>query len=119
MDGCVKMINRGTMRLPGGVEVPLGFCVETCRRARARAVPLPQAAAAAMLEACADRLLGEAMVAGRVTSAKTALDASGGVFCLTKTAHCREMIARSAEIPILELEQHGETDQRGTDGTAH
>ena len=45
--------------------------------------------------------------------------AENGAYCLTTAAHCREMIARSAEIPILELEQHGETDQRGTDGTAH
>ncbi len=119
MDGCVKMINRGMIRLPGGVEVPLGFCVEIYRHARQRSVPLPRSAAAGMLEACADRLLGEAMVAGRVTSAKAVMDFGGGVCCLTKTAHCREMIARSAEIPILELEQHGETDQRGTDGTAH
>ena len=107
------------MRLPGGVEVPVGLCVETFRHTSARPVPLPQGAAAALLEACADRLIGDATVAGRIDSSETALHADGGVYCLTKTVHCREMIARSAEIPILELEQHGETDQRGTDGTAH
>lgn len=119
MDGCVKMISRGTMRLPGGVEVPLGLCIETCRPAVRRSAPLEEGAAARLLERCADRLLAEAMVAGRVTAADTALRTDGGVYRLIKTAHCREMIARSAEIPILELEQHGKSDQRGTDGTAH
>ncbi len=119
MDGCVKMINRGTIRLPGGVEVPLGLCIETYRHAHTRPVPLEQGAAAQLLETCADRLIGDALVAGRVTSAETALRSDAGEVCLIKTAHCSEMIARSAEIPILEHEQHGETDQRRTDGTAH
>ena len=119
MDGCVKMINRGTMRLPGDIEIPLGVCIETFRHASVRPVPLADGEAAAMLEKCADRLLDDVSVAGSVTSAETALVTEAGAYCLTKTAHCREMIARSAEIPILELEQYGQTDQRGTDRTAH
>ena len=119
MDGCVKMINRGTMRLPGDIEIPLGVCIETFRHASVRPVPLSDGEAAAMLEKCADRLLDDVSVAGSVTSAETALVTEAGAYCLTKTAHCREMIARSAEIPILELEQYGQTDQRGTDRTAH
>ena len=119
MGGCVKMINRGTMRLPGGIEIPLGLCVETYRHAAARTVPLDRGPAAALLDDCASRLIADAMVAGRVASTESALVSDADAFCLIKTAHCREMIARSAEIPILELEQYGETDQRGTDGTAH
>ena len=119
MDGCVKMINRGTMRLPGGMEVPLGFCVETYRRASVRAVPVDRDSAEAMLQSCADRLLAETTVAGRVMSEQSDLRSDAGALLLTKTVHCREMIARSAEIPILEQEQYGETHQRGTDGTAH
>ena len=119
MDGCVKMINRGTMRLPGDIEIPLGVCIETFRHASVHPVPLADGEAAAMLGKCADRLLDDASVAGSVTSAETALATEAGAYCLTKTAHCREMIARSAEIPILELEQYGQTDQRGTDRTAH
>ena len=119
MDGCVKMINRGIMRLPRDIEIPLGVCIETFRHASVRPGPLADGEAAAMLEKCADRLLDDASVAGNVTSAETALVTEAGAYCLTKTAHCREMIARSAEIPILELEQYGQTDQRGTDRTAH
>ena len=107
------------MRLPGGMEVPLGFCVETYRRASVRAVPVDRDSAEAMLQSRADRLLAETMVAGRVTSEQSDLRSDAGALVLIKTVHCREMIARSAEIPILELEQYGETDQRGTDGTAH
>ncbi len=119
MDGCVKMINRETMRLPGGVELPLGLCMETYRHTSTQSVPLGEADAAALLDRCAERILAERTVAGRIESSETAFTGQNGAYCLTTTAHCREMIARSAEIPLLELEQYGKTDQRGTDGTAH
>ena len=107
------------MRLPGGIELPLSVCIETYRHAGTRCVPLGESAAEGLLDACANRLAEERTVAGQILSSDADLTARGGAYCLTKTVHCREMIARSAEIPLLELEQNGQTDQRGTDGTAH
>lgn len=119
VDSCVKMIDRGTMRLPGSWELPIRLSVERYYRTAPSEVPLSQAAACDMLIPSADRQNAETMIAGQVLDADTELRTEGGAYCLTKTMHCREMIARSAEIPILELEQHGTNDQRGTDGTTH
>ena len=109
---CVKMINRKTMRLP------LGLCVERYYAAQPQETALTEDQAQALFRNYLDRWIAEALVAGRILSEEVALEPDEDVWTLTKTLHCREMIARSAEIPILELEQHGTNDQRGTDGAA-
>jgi similar to stage IV sporulation protein len=109
---CVKMINRKTMRLP------LGLCVERYYAAQPQETALTEAQAQALFRSYLDRWAAEALVAGRVLSEEDALEPDEDAWVLIKTLHCREMIARSAEIPILELEQHGTNDQRGTNGAA-
>ena len=112
MGDCVKMINRRSMRLP------LDLCVERCYRTAPQRTELTQPQASALLRESAKRRTAEALVAGTVLSEDDALTDENGVWRLTTVLHCREMIARSAEIPILELEQHGTNDQRGTNGAA-
>ena len=109
---CVKMINRKTMRLP------LGLYVERCYAAQPQETALTEDQAQELFRNYFDRWAAEALVAGRVLSEADTLEQDEEAWTLTKTLHCREMIARSAEIPILELEQHGTNDQRGTNGAA-
>ena len=110
MPDCVKMINRRSMRLP------LSLCVERCYRTTPRERELAQPRA--LFEAYKERWAAGELVAGQILSEDDTWTLDGGVWRLTKILHCREMIARSAEIPILELEQHGTNDQRGTNGAA-
>lgn len=110
---CVKMINRKTMRLP------LSLCVERYYRTTPQETELTEARVQALFRDYTERWADETLVAGQILSEEDALAGGKGVWRLTKILHCREMIARSAEIPILELEQYGTNDQRGTDGAAH
>ena len=112
MGDCVRMINRKTMRLP------LGLCIERCYTAQPQETVLTEDRAQALFRDYFDRWAAGALVAGRILSEEDALEQGEDAWVLTKTLHCREMIARSAEIPILELEQHGTNDQRGTNGAA-
>ncbi len=117
MGDCVKMIRREAMSLPGGYELPLELWIETYYHTKPQAISLPAPQAEALLLDYVNRWSSEALVAGQVEHQEAELTAEAGSYTLTQTLHCREMIARSAQIPILELEQHGTNDQRGTDGT--
>lgn len=117
MVDCVKMIRRKEWVLPGGYSLPVALSVETYYRTAPQAFTLSEAQARAILDSGIRRILDAELVAGRVHSVRPELSAADGCYCLTETVHCSEMIARSAEIPILELEQHGTNDQRRTDGT--
>ena len=110
MADCVKMINRRTMRLP------LSLCVERYYRTTPRETALTQPQT--LLRDCLQRRAADELVAGQILSEDDTLTAENGLWRLTTILHCREMIARSVEIPILELEQHGTNDQRGTNGAA-
>lgn len=118
MGDCVKMIRRKELILPGGYPVPLALCIETYYRTVPQAAPLSETQAKTLLEGCVARSLSRELVAGTVESSQSELEVDDSLCRLTQILHCHEMIARSAEIPILELEQHGTNDQRGTDGTA-
>ncbi len=118
MGDCVKIIKRKRLTLPGGYTVPLGLWIETYYRTTPKPSQLEDAAGKALLSSYASRWLDGALVAGQVHTQRAEFTERPGLSCLTQTAYCSEMIARSAEIPILELEQHGTNDQRGTNGTA-
>ena len=119
MGDCVKIRSRYALTLPGGYPVPVAVCVETYFRTAPQAAPLSQADASALLEAYCARQLQHELVAGKVLDRQSALCAEADGYRLTQTLHCHEMIARRAELPILEMEQDGTIDQRGTDGAAH
>ena len=110
MVDCVKMVNRRSMRL--------SLCVECYYRTTPRETALSRPQAQALFRGDAERLAADTLVAGTIRTEDNTLTAGNGVWRLTTILHCREMIARSAEIPILELEQHGTNDQRGTNGAA-
>ncbi len=112
MADCVKMINRSVMRLP------LSLCVERYYRTTPQEAALSQPQARALFRDHTQRRTADELIAGTVLSEEDALTRGGGLWRLTTILHCREMIARSVEIPILELEQHGTNDQRGTNGAA-
>lgn len=118
MGDCVKIIRRVELRLPGGYPVPLALCTETYYRTAPQELTLSEEAARTIFDDYLSRRIDRELVAGRVLTARSELQTDGGLYTLQGTYHCHEMIARSAEIPILELEQHGTNDQRGTDGTA-
>ena len=100
------------------MRLPLGLYVERFYAAQPQDTALTEDRARALFRDYFDRWAAGALVAGRILSEEDDLEQNGSVWTLTKTLHCREMIARSAEIPILELEQHGTNDQRGTNGAA-
>ena len=106
------------MSLPGGVDIPLALWIETYYHTTPRETELEAQAANALLTDYTEKWVQQELVAGQVLTTKSEPQTQDGVFALTQTLHCREMIARSVEIPILELEQHGTNDQRGTDGAS-
>ena len=106
------------MCLPGDVEIPLSLWIETYYRTAPGETALEEQAAKELFADYTARWVAQELVAGQVLTTKSEPKTQGGVFALTQTLHCREMIARSVEIPILELEQHGTNDQRGTDGAS-
>lgn len=118
MGDCVKMIRREALSLPGDVEIPLALWIETYYHTTPRETELEEAAANDLLTDYTAKWVERELVAGQVLTAQSEPHPQSGVYALTQTLHCREMIARSVEIPILELEQHGTNDQRGTDGTS-
>lgn len=118
MGDCVKMIRREAMCLPGEVEIPLSLWIETYYRTTPKETALEEQAANELFADYTARWVDRELVAGQVLTARSESETQSGVFALTQTLHCREMIARSVEIPILELRQHGTNDQRGTDGAS-
>ena len=98
------------------MRLPLSLCVERYYRATTQVTEVRQPLT--LFEAYTRRRTANELVAGTILSEDDTLTRNDGVWRLTKILHCREMIARSAEIPILELEQHGTNDQRGTNGAA-
>ena len=100
------------------MRLPLSLCVERYYRTTPQETELTRSRAQALFRDHTGRRAAGELVAGTIRSENDTLILDGGVWRLTKILHCREMIARSAEIPILELEQHGTNDQRGTNGAA-
>ena len=118
MGDCVKMIRREALCLPGGVDIPLALWIETYYRTTPRKTELEEQKAKELLADYTARWVDNELVAGQVLTIQSEPNLQRGVYALTQTLHCREMIARSVEIPILELEQHGTSDQRGTNGAS-
>ena len=118
MGDCVKMIRREALSLPGGVDIPLALWIETYYHTTPKETVLEEQAAKELFADYTARWVDRELVAGQVLTTKSEPQTQDGVYALTQTLHCREMIARSVEIPILELEQHGTNDQRGTDGAS-
>lgn len=118
MGDCVKMIRREAMCLPGEVDIPLSLWIETYYRTTPKETALEEQAANELFADYTARWVDRELVAGQVLTTKSEPQTQDGVYALTQTLHCREMIARSVEIPILELRQHGTNDQRGTDGAS-
>lgn len=118
MGDCVKMIRREALCLPGEVEIPLALWIETYYHTAPKETALEEQAAKELFTDYTARWVDNELVAGQVLTTKSQTETQSGVFALTQTLHCREMIARSVEIPILELEQHGTNDQRGTNGAS-
>ncbi len=118
MGDCVKMIRREALCLPGGVDIPLALWIETYYHTTPRETELEEQAAKELLADYTARWVDNELVAGQVLTTQSEPNLQRGVYALTQTLHCREMIARSVEIPILELEQHGTSDQRGTNGAS-
>ncbi len=117
MGDCVKIVRRGILHLPGGYPIPIGLWIETYYRTAPQPIRLTEERAGQLLSSFCSRWTQENLIAAQSLSEDTEYSEDGALCCLTQTLHCREMISRSAEIPILELEQHGTNDQRGTNGT--
>ena len=115
---CDKIINEKQLTLPGGYQLPLGVTVETYRPYRPVKSILSEALAFEILQNAADRQVKLGMVAGQILQTEQQTQAYNGVYLLTQTTWCREMIARSEPAKILtyEEEDNGTDNQRGTDG---
>ena len=118
MGDCVKIIRREALSLPGDVEIPLALWIETYYHTTPRETALEEQAVNKLFADYTARWVAQELVAGQVLTTRAQPESKAGVYALTQTLHCREMIARSVEIPILELEQHGTSDQRGTNGAS-
>ena len=117
MGDCVKIVRRETLHLPGGYPVPISLWTETYYRTAPQPIELTEDTAGQLLTSFCSRWRDENLIAAQSLSEDNEYSEDGALCRLTQTLHCREMISRSAEIPILELEQHGTNDQRGTNGT--
>ncbi len=117
MGDCVKIVRRDILHLPGGYPIPLGLWIETYYRTAPQPIRLTEDTAGQLLTLYCTRWRDRTLIAAQPLSEDNQYSEDGALCQLTQTLHCREMISRSAEIPILELEQHGTNDQRGTNGT--
>ena len=106
------------MCLPGGVEIPLALWIETYYHTTPKETVMDTQAVNRLFLDYTARWVDSELVAGQVLTTKSQPKTQSGVFAMTQTLHCREMIARSVEIPILELRQYGTNDQRGTNGAS-
>lgn len=94
---CDKMIETKTLSLPGGLEFPVSWVIETFRPYETETAELTESAAQLLLTACAEKMAMEQMVAGEILQRTYRLTEESGCYDLSSVLECQEMIAVSVE----------------------
>lgn len=109
--GCVKMINRKSMTLPGGYLLPVTWITETCIHCDLMEQEMACKEAEYLLTSFLEEQISEEMVAGAILSSRITVQSGQGVSEVTGLFACREMIAREQEVNLFGSEQpYGRTN---------
>lgn len=102
--GCDKIIKTHMLTLPLGLTLPIGLEIVERRGYDLTPAPLEEDAAEALLEQQVTGSVQQELLAGRILEEKTALTRQGGIYELTASVRCEEMIARQVRASILKEE---------------
>ena len=95
-----KISRTWTLTLPGGEEMPLAVCRETCRAYETETLAVEPAAAEAMLKERLLEALEDAVGEGEIVSTDYDVEQDNGVLTVTLRAECREEIGEFVPDPI-------------------
>lgn len=106
--GCGRMYKEYVITLPGDFRLPLALCVEEFTSYETDVSVLSPQEAEEALESFADRYLSQQMVAGTIQSRRRTVSKTGGIYRLTGSYVCAEMIGR------VQREQIGDTNGKNS-----
>ena len=98
------MIEEKVCMLPGGYELPLRLSVERYLNVQTNVVQTDALWVQSLLCNAAEDAMLDSMVAGTIVSSRQTFTQEDNCWRLDTVAHCTEMIARSAELKIIEQE---------------
>lgn len=104
-DSCDKMTRYHTLSLPGGYTFPATLVVETATERTTEAESISGSDAQAQLLAGTSEAVRADMIAGEILKSNLKMKKRNGVYRLTGTYECREMVARS--VPAILMESEG------------
>lgn len=107
---CDKMTTVKTLKLPGGYALPISLVIETYRVYAPEPISTEDKAEQIMSNYLHDYIHGD-MVAGEILDSTQILEVDEGLYRLSATYSCREMIARQWKVTLFE----GENTNDGTD----
>jgi len=102
---CGKMYSKYVLTLPGGFELPLALLKETTVTYDHAAEEISEEAANVLLKVFSEKYLQQQMIAGSITNRTESVWKDEGVYCLTGTYACTEMIGRRQQAKIGELHE--------------
>lgn len=94
---CDKMISRKILSLPGNHPLPFSVCVETTIQRKLSQTSMNEMWAEVLLSDAATRTVMSQMIAGQILQRSEMLSEQNGLWHLTTSMECREMVARVAE----------------------
>ncbi len=115
---CDKMTEIKTLRLPGGLSLPVSLVVETVRTYEAEPLDVLEATAQEALSSYTRAAVAGDMIAGEIFQELPSYSQDQGVFQVDVTYACREMIARQRVVDLFEGEitNDGTNRERGARG---
>ena len=99
---CGRMYEEYYITLPGGFQLPIGLAVDRYVLRKTRSRPLTDRQGAQLLAPFPQARLADQMIAGRILAARQTVTRENGVFRLTGTYLCHEMIGRVRQEQIGE-----------------
>ncbi len=102
---CAKMTEYYPLTLPGGHTFPLTLIVETATERKLEAAELPSGEAEKLLRDGTAAAARREMIAGEIIRESLTVRKKGGVYELTGSYECHEMVARTA--PAIQMESEG------------
>ena len=106
--GCGRMYEEYYITLPGGFQLPIALCVETCTCYESAVLEVPESEAEDSLKAFASRYLSKQMVAGEILNRTEEISQENGVYRLKGAYACAEMIGK------MRQEQIGDTNGKNS-----
>ena len=101
---CDKITKTSHLTLPGGLSLPLGLETVTLLGYDLAPEHLDEAQAEAQMQSQLASGVQQDMIAGKILDEKTNLTRHDGIYELTASVRCEEMIARTVRVSILKEE---------------